>query len=169
MSDPDGPEYRSRASLMRWLPITLFTTDGELRLHDGRLTFATSRREVFDAPVGELHSVARGATAGLYVWHGDRRLRFVTGNVSGRIGVSQPDSLLDVVASLPYIAGDLERDRTNRRHRDAWVDLLTPLVGDPPPGLRVPWPWPTWAWYVAIVGITLAIIAVVTAITLLTR
>ena len=136
---------------MRWVPLTLFTVDGELWLHDGRLTFTSSRRVVFDALVEEFHSVAHGATAGLYVWHGDRRLRFVTGDVSGRVA-STPDSLLGAVDALTRVGSDLERDRENRQRRDAWVDLLTPLVGAPPPGCacrgrgrRGPGTSPSWA------------------------
>lgn len=56
--------------------------------------------------------------------------------------------------------------RGERRHFAAkWVSLLTPLVGAPPAGLRVPAPWPKWAWMLAIVGVSVLIVVAIAALT----
>ena len=148
--------------------MSLFTVDGTLRLHDGRLMFSTPRgRSVLDAPVGELHSVSRGAGAALYVWHGDRRLRFITGQVWVH-HVETGNDLLDTVAGIGTVSRALAADKAAKAVRDEWLDALEPVVGDPPPGVTVSRPWPTWAWVVAVIGVTLLLMAIIAAIVIAT-
>jgi hypothetical protein len=55
-------------------------------------------------------------------------------------------------------------------HRDVaalWTSTLTPLVGVPPAGLRVPPPWPKLAWTFAVIGITLFLVAAIVVLTTL--
>ena len=157
-------EYSSTASLLRWIPITLFTVDGTLRLHDGRLAFSRSRdRVVVDAPVGEFHSLAHGAGASLYVWHGRRRFRFMTGQVYVH-QLRTGNDLLDTVAGVGTIKRAFDADAAAKAVRDEWFELLAPLVGEPPPGVSVSKPWPTWAWIVAVIGATLVLVAIIVAL-----
>ena len=149
------------------LPITLTMTDGILTLTDGRLTFATKRTTRFDHPIGEFHSVAPAAKVGFHVWHASRCYKFVPGHeiVSA---VNSGNDLVDVAANVGQLSRAIAADQRMRDQRDQWVELLRPLVGSPPPGLRVRPPWPTWALMLVVLGVTVMIIAIITAIVLLT-
>jgi hypothetical protein len=161
-------EHSSKASLLRLLPMTLFTIDGTLRLKEHRLTFTRSRdRVVFDAPVGELHSISRGAGAALYLWHGSRRLRFITGQVYVH-HLRTGSAVLDTVTGVGAMGRAFAADAVAKSVRDEWLELLVPLAGEPPPGVEVSRPWPTWAWAIAVVGATIVLLAVIVAVVLAT-
>jgi hypothetical protein len=61
------------------LRLTVGMRSGTMRLADGRLRYTRKRkhRVVFDAPVGEFHSLARSSWGtGFHLWHGATRHRF---------------------------------------------------------------------------------------------
>ncbi len=55
--------------------------------------------------------------------------------------------------------------KANRALAATWVATLTPLMGTPPEGLRVPAPWPRWMWMLAVVGGTAVLVMLVIALT----
>jgi hypothetical protein len=58
--------------------------------------------------------------------------------------------------------------RGQHRHFAAtWTATLTPLIGTAPLGLRVAPPWPKWAWTLALIGITVLLVAAIAALTTL--
>jgi hypothetical protein len=125
----------STAQLVPAVPIPPLAKAGLLSLSGDRLRFTTPEGgAVLDALVGELHSVSRSAM-GVTLYHGDRKLRFA---MRGD-GIAAPTP-------------------------DSWVEALRAVVGEPPAGLHVRAPWPTWAWVAALSGVIVAILAVVTAI-----
>lgn len=74
----------SPADLLARVPVAMLVKSGELRLADDRLRFTVPPGKVLlDAPVSELHSVARAVT-GIHVWHNDKRLRFAFGKGNDR-------------------------------------------------------------------------------------
>ncbi len=163
-----GERYESEATQLRRLPILWGARSGILQLDDDRLRFtARSRnRTVFDLPLRDMHSAQRGATSSLYLWHGRTRYRFVAGNP---IYVPGPGELaVEQAIGLPAarIPGALARERANRDTADRWIELLQPGLGAPPPGLRVPRPWPRWAWLLTTLGAGLLVCAIIAAVTL---
>jgi hypothetical protein len=153
------------AELIGAIPITLFMRSGQLCLDDDRLSFRTRRKVVFDAPVGELHSVRGVARRGVHVWHGDRRYRLMFGPLSG--GRTQTvDGVYDAISAPSDVLRSLTGDAIGRYLRDDWLARLEPLVGTAPAGLEVKPPWPVWAWWLAVVGATLVIIAAITGVVL---
>ncbi|MGB8857979.1 MAG: hypothetical protein WCC60_01920 [Ilumatobacteraceae bacterium] len=164
----EPPAYETSAELLRWVPITLFSTSGTMRLDGGRLTFRTLLRKklVFDVPAAELHSVASMTSLGLHLWHGSTRYRL---SVGAPVPVaSLGHSLAGVALEAATLPARLKQDRQNRSATAQWVSLLQASAGPPPPGVRVRRPWPTWTWAVGIVLTTLLIVAAITAVTLLT-
>jgi hypothetical protein len=159
--------HSSPASLMGRIPITLFMRDGTLALADGRLAFTTSRRTVFDHPVSGCHSVAASGRVGFHVWHGDRCYKLVPSYTA----VSEfhgGNAAVETVVNVARLPAAFAADRRMRDAREQWIEVLEPLVGAPPPGVRVRRPWPTWAILLVVVAVTLGIVAAVTAFTLLT-
>jgi hypothetical protein len=137
------------AQVLPRVPVTLLMKPGELRLAEGRLTFRVGADEpVLDAPVAELHSVALAVT-GMHVWHGPRQWRFVFPRA---------------VTTAPGRA-QARRDPPNDTAA-RWVDVLQPIVGDPPVGVRVGAPWPRWAWTA---GLVLTVAVIVAIVLLLSR
>ena len=55
--------------------------------------------------------------------------------------------------------------REARQFAAMWLATLSPVVGSPPPGLRVAAPWPKWAWLLAVVGITAVLIVAIAVLT----
>ena len=55
----------------------------------------------------------------------------------------------------------------NRHFAATWIATLKPIIGTPPVGLRVAAPWPKWAWTLALIGITLLLVAAIAALTTL--
>src|SRR4051794_35509090 len=55
----DDVVFETKAMSMRWVPLTLFATNGVLRLDHGRFTFSTRHgAPKLDTAASELHSVA---------------------------------------------------------------------------------------------------------------
>jgi hypothetical protein len=149
------------AELLGTIPITLFMRSGQLCLDEDRLSFRTRRKVVFDAPVGELHSVRGVARRGVHLWHGDQRYRLMFGPLTtGRTQTG--DAVFDAVSAPGDLARSLTADALGRHVRDDWLARLEPLAGTAPAGVEVKGPWPVWAWLLAVVLATLVIIAAIT-------
>jgi hypothetical protein len=82
--------------------------------------------------------------------------------------INTSSSLVDVAVNAARMPRALENDRTMRDAREEWADVLGPLLGAPPSGVRVRAPWPAWAVWVSIVVVTMAIAAVIVGIALAT-
>lgn len=164
---PRTPAHESAASLTGRVPITLFMKDGTLALNDGRLSFATRRRTVFDHPVGECHSLAASGVVGFHVWHADRCYKLVPEYTAVHEFTAGSDAV-NLAVNAGRIGKALDVDRRMKDARSQWFGVLEPLVGSPPAGVKVRKPWPTWALWLAIVAVTLVLVAVITAIVLLT-
>jgi len=166
-ADEGAGAYETEAERLRWLPITLVSTSGRLRVEGGRLTFRTLVRKklVFDLPVDEIHSVAEMSSLGMHVWHGSTRYRYSVGSPVYIPTVGQ--AATGVIGQAASIPGRLEHDRANRRDTAKWVELLRAAQGSPPDGLRVRRPWPGWTWGVGVVLATLVLVGIITAVTLL--
>jgi len=168
MSEATSERFESSAEFLRALPITTFSSSGTLRLADGRLSFTTGLRHrvLFDVPVNELHSVARSAVTGLHLWHGSTRYRLSVGSPVYVPGIGT--AAAEVVTGLPLdLRGRFEMDRANRATADSWLSLLQPHESTAPAGVRVRRPWPTWAIWVTVVAVTLALAGAITAVALL--
>lgn len=159
----EAPRHSSSAVLTRRIPITLFMREGTLELADGRLSFATKRRTIFDHPVRECHSVAAAARTGFHVWHGTRCYKLVP-SYSAVHSLNTSNGALDVGINLARVGRAMQADREMRSSREQWIELLEPLVGPVPPGVRVRRPWPTWAILLMCVAVTLAIVGIMFAI-----
>lgn len=169
-------EYEGQAEFLRWLPISLVSSSGKLRLADGRLSFTTDLRHkvLFDVPVGEVHSVSRSMNNGLHLWHGPTRYRLAVGDpvyasgvvtaAGGADGGTVAGALGNAAASAASLPGRLRLDRANRAQADSWFEVLRSRQADPPAGVRVKPPWPNWAWWLGIAGFVLAFAAAVTGI-----
>jgi hypothetical protein len=162
--------FESKAELLRFVPITLFSTSGTLRLADGRLRFETAFRHkvLLDAPLAELHSLAPMGTLGFHIWHGRKRYRFSVGTPYVGVSDSYGGTVADTLAEAASLPGRFAHDRANRSRTSRWLRLLHARVGQPAPGLRVRRPWPMWAWWCGIVGFTLALVGAITLIVLAT-
>ena len=57
ISDVDQTVLAFPAFWMRTGPLTIWTTRGTMRVGDGRISFKTRRRTVFDAPIGDIKGV----------------------------------------------------------------------------------------------------------------
>jgi hypothetical protein len=153
------------AELLGTIPITLFMRSGQLCLDEDRLSFRTRRTVVFDAPVGEIHSVRGVARRGVHIWHGDRRYRLMFGPLTtGRTQTG--DATFDALSAPGDMGRALTADAIGRYVRDDWLARLEPLAGAAPVGVEVRRPWPTWAWWLAVVAVTLVIIAAITGVVL---
>jgi len=170
-SEHDNAVFESDAELLRWLPISTVSTSGTLHLEDERLSFRTSlrKRVVFDEPVEDFHSLSLMMGRGLHIWLGTKRYRLSVGSIvvtpaSGADGIAGDfaDGAL-AVASLPAAQA---HDAHTKALTSQWIELLGPRVGAPPSDLKVRRPWPAWAWWLGIVGVTIVIAAVITAATL---
>jgi hypothetical protein len=161
------PHHSTDASLLGKVPITLFMRDGTLALDDGRLSFRTRRATVFDHPVGEFHSFAPSASVGMHIWHADRCYKFVP-KWDAVHSINTSSSLVDVAVNAAQMPRALRNDRQMRDAREEWAEVLGPLLGTPPPGVKVRAPWPTWAVWVSIVVVTMVIAAVIVGIALAT-
>ncbi len=111
----------SPADLLATIPIAQIVKSGDLRLADGRLSFTSPGGLVLlDAPVEELHSVAKAAI-GIHVWHRDKRFRFSFGKENPTRADSWVNTLAPMVGSAP--AG-----QKVRRPWPAWAWLAS-LIG----------------------------------------
>ncbi|HEY4333194.1 MAG TPA: hypothetical protein VGM78_11515 [Ilumatobacteraceae bacterium] len=129
----DSSVVASPADLLATIPVAPLVKSGDLKLADGRLTFTSPGGVVMlDAPVAEVHSVAKAAT-GIHLWHHRTRFRFAFG-------------------------------KANPTRADSWVSTLTPVMGQPPAGLRVRRPWPSWAWVASMIGVVIMLMAIATII-----
>ncbi|CAB4896956.1 unannotated protein [freshwater metagenome] len=57
--------------------------------------------------------------------------------------------------------------RESRDLAASWITTLTPLVSAPPSTLRVPPPWPKWAWMLTVVAVTAMLVVAIIALTTL--
>lgn len=140
----EAQRYRSSAELLRAIPITVFNMAGTLDLRDGKLLFINSKaRAVFEHPVGELHSLAFSLATGLHIWHGARRYRIVPNSQPMLLSTNLVGD--NPAAKLVASAADVRRGRAEMARRidgaSNWIAVLTPLVGEPPPGVKVRPPW----------------------------
>jgi len=106
---------------------------GTLSLRAGRLSFRNDERVViFDHPVGEFRSVEQHGK-GFAVVHGAQTYRIVPGpGAAGDVLGNAADPLsADAVSWLLSWPGSRGRKRSNDA-RDAWMELLQPLVGSDP-------------------------------------
>lgn len=168
MTEATTERFESDAEFLRALPITTFSSSGKLQLAGGRLSFTTGLRHrvLFDVPVNELHSVARSAVTGLHLWHGSTRYRLSVGSPVYIPGVGT--AAAEAVTGLPLdLRGRFEMDRANRATADNWLQLLQEHQTEPPAGLKVRRPWPTWAIWLTVVGVTLVLVGAITANALL--
>ena len=161
------PEHSSDASLLGKVPITLFMRDGTLELAGGRLSFRTRRSTVFDHLVGEFHSLAPSASVGMHLWHADRCYKLIP-KWDAVNSINTSNSLVDVAVNAAQMPRALENDRRMRDSRDEWAAVLVPLLGSPPPGVKVRAPWPTWAIWLSVIGATLVLAACIIGIALAT-
>jgi hypothetical protein len=153
------------------VPITLGLRTGRMRLADGRLSFTRRRRRrvVFDAPVGEFHSVARSSLGtGFHLWHGTRRYRFVAHEpvVPAAYGSS---AVADVAEAVTQLHQGLAATVRSRDAVDRWHDALSPLLAPaPPPGTRVRRPMTGRRFVATLLGATIGatalLVAAITAI-----
>lgn len=155
--------HESDTSLLGRLPITLTMKEGTLKLDDGRLSFATRRATVFDHPVHECHSLAPSASVGFHIWHADRCYKFVPA-YSPVHEVTTGNNAVDLAVNAGQFGKRLQADRRMKNARDQWFDVLEPLVGRPPAGVKVRRPWSTWKVWLAIVAVALVIMAIIAAI-----
>ena len=158
--------HESPASLTGRVPISLFMKDGTLTLAEGRLSYATKRRTVFDHPVDEFHSLAPSAAVGFHVWHGDRCYKFIPAYSPVHQLHSGSDAV-NLAVNAARLGKAVEADRRMKGARSEWFDVLEPLIGRPPAGVKVRKPWPTWAIWASIVAVALVIMGVITAFALL--
>ena len=161
MADGQAPQYSRRVTLIGRLR---YEREGSLTLADGRLVFDT-HETVFDVPVSELHSVMLSPD-GFHVWHGSTAYRFRCGPASSRSNHGQPDgsSAIDFVLSLLSAPGAVAEQKQSKRSGADWVARLTPVVGQPPPGVKVRRPWSTLKLVGVIVGGTVVATAAVTGL-----
>ncbi len=162
-----APHHESAASLLGTVPITLFMKDGTLALRDGRLSFVTRRGTVFDHPVHEFHSLAASGVVGFHLWHADRCYKLVPDYTAVHEFQASSD-VVNLAVNAGRIGKAFDADRKMKDSRGQWFDVLEPLIATAPPGVKVRRPWPTWAIWLTVVGVTLAIVAVITAIVFLT-
>ena len=55
--------------------------------------------------------------------------------------------------------------RVNRANAATWVNVLTPVMGSAPAGLRVRPPWPKWMWMLAVIAGTAVLVMLIIALT----
>lgn len=154
------------------LPLTFGLRSGTMRLADGRLTYThkRQRRVVFDAPVGEFHSLARSSWGtGFHLWHGATRHRFSLYHPvpPAELGPEVPDWVEDV----DHFGRSLSMQAISRAEVDRWHDALVPVIApQAPPGIRVRPPLSRTGFLAAALGfavsVTLIVAAIVTAIVL---
>jgi hypothetical protein len=107
---------------------------GSLALRVGRLSFrGDDRVVVFDHPVGEFRSVVAHGK-GLAVVRGDCTYRIVPGSGSppGGVLANSADPISSDVISWMLSWPGTRGKRSAREARDAWIELLQPLVGTDP-------------------------------------
>ena len=144
----------SHAYLLPPIPLTMAMKAGQLQLARGRLTFVSDNDVLLDAPVADLHSPSV-AVMGLHIWHGRKRYRFALGRRDARALTPRSDgSTLRTPDHLDDAAGPAAV-------AEEWMEVLAPIVGMAPPGLRIRAPWPRWAWMLGVVGLSLFFIAAV--------
>ena len=152
------------------LPVTFGLRAGNLRLADGRLTFTRRRgRVVFDAPVHELHSVARSSLGtGFHLWHGPTRYRFVVHHpvLPSEYG---PGGLASTVEAVDQLRRGVVTTARSRAEVDRWHDALSPVIAPAPPvGIDVHPPWSPWRFVVGMlagsIAATLVLVAAIAAV-----
>jgi hypothetical protein len=118
------------ASLLGKVPITLFMRDGNLKLEGDRLSFTTTRgKTLFDHPVAECHSVGPVSRVGLRIGHGDRTYKLVPCYQAVH-GINTTNDIADVVVGIAQVSRGMKADQRMKAAREAWIEVLRPLVGD---------------------------------------
>jgi hypothetical protein len=113
------------------VPITLFMRNGSLKLENGRLEFATKKKVVFDHPVDELHSVGPVSRVGMRIKHGDRRYTLVPCYEAVH-EINTSNELVDLALVGSKLSRSRRADQRMRDARDRWIELLRPMMGQPP-------------------------------------
>lgn len=123
--------HSSPASLLGKVPITLFMRDGTLKLEGDRLTFTTAKgKTLFDHPVAECHSVGPVSRVGMRIGHGDRTYKLVACYQAVH-GINTTNDIADVVVGFAQVSRGMKADQRMKAARQAWIDVLRPLVGRP--------------------------------------
>jgi len=159
--------FETDAEQLRWVPISLVSTSGKLRLENDVLSFRTAirKRVVFEAPVSEFHSVAPMTKLGLHIWLGAKRYRFTIGALTA-VHASGTNDVLDGVLAAASIPAAKAHDDHNKSLTAQWIELLQPRIGPVPSSVKVRRPWPFWTWIAGIIGATAALVGVIVAGTL---
>jgi hypothetical protein len=165
-----APEETPLAWARRFTPLNLGRRPARLEVDRGTVTllrftfFGSKPRVVVQGPGHEWHSVtlSRGGR-GVHVWHRDRLLRLVRHH--------EPDGSLGelgafAVLLLPYLVWALFRAHRDRVREDRatcreLVEQLRPVVGAPPPGVRVRGPWPESVLVIGRAAVRLVAVAAV--------
>ena len=105
--------------------------DGTLKLEGDRLSFTTTRgKTLFDHPVTELHSVGPVSRVGMRIGHGERTYKLVPCYQAVN-GVNTTNDIADVVIGFAQLSRSMKADERMRAARQAWIDVLRPLVRQP--------------------------------------
>lgn len=116
MTGTDEPESRAEGSAFEpsdeagqapaiawpahWLRIGALgigSRDGELRIADGRISFTTPDKTLFDAPVGDLRKVKFPR------WQGGKVFKLKVNGQRFRIALTKPDSTLQAGGGTEYV------------------------------------------------------------------
>jgi hypothetical protein len=170
--EDDDVVFETKAMSMRWVPLTLFASNGLLRLDHGRFTFSTRHgAPKLDTAASELHSVAPMMSRGIHVWHGSRRFRFAMGAPSvplapGLDPLLGPNQAFETSQELAALPGVLSADQQKRRDTATWIALLREREASPPSDVSVRPPWPTWTWIAGPLAAAAALGGAITALVL---
>ena len=174
----DGPH--AVAPPLRWArrftPLGIGRRGVRLQMDGGLLSVVRVRplggeRVVVSAPANQFHSVAPSRRGrGLHLWHGDRLFRLVgssTADSDGDSGVTLGDDPVSAVLGLillpiylfALLGAYTDKVASQRANVATTVRWLAPVVGTPPPGVRVRPPLPggrlsaaRWTLRLAVLG-----------------
>ncbi|HWL42200.1 MAG TPA: hypothetical protein VNQ73_04600 [Ilumatobacter sp.] len=152
--------YETRAELMPRVPTVIGMRSGTLRLADGRLSFRNRHRVLWEHPIGEMHSVTSAASVGFHIWHGSRCYKLLP-EWAPVAHLATGNPAVDVAAGVARIGEARRTDARSRDSRTNWVNLLAPLVGPPPAGVKVRTPWPMWALMTMVVLVAVLLMAAI--------
>ena len=155
------------------VPITIGLRAGTMRLADGRLRY-TRRfrgRVVFDAPIGEFHSLAPSSWGtGFHLWHGATRHRFMVYHPVVPVTVGT-GLVADLAEGVGTFSQSLASHARSQAEVQSWQDALAPMIAlHAPPDVRVRPPLSKRGYALAVATFvltgTLVVVAAVAAIVL---